>query len=234
VEVKEKENIADSKIATGGAPKKLADSDSGAKKNPSPKKEVSKTRTKSKKKRGQRERPLKKKAPLNQELSYKTGSGKRSKSSAPSSGVLQNKAYFDQLSSESEKQDKDGYQKRLENAEELSLVPAKTIDSVTSKYGARDYSGTIQAADEFVGLKSGTRTERARALQLKAQSLANLGRFQEALRVYDSILKKYKTFQSSAISSARAQISRKLEERQPKRKKAKSESKKSTYDFSPE
>lgn len=172
-------------------------------------------------------------APKAKKKSKIAKSRRSSKSLAPSKGVMKNKAYFDDLSnSGSQPQNEDEYQKRAENAEELKLVPTKTIDSVNAKYNSRDYSGTIQAADEFAGLKSGTRTERARALQLKAQSLANLGRYQEALRVYDSIVKNYKTFQSSAISSARAEISRKLEERRPAEKKRKAKTKKkSTYEF---
>lgn len=175
-------------------------------------------------------RPKTKKSVSKKESSNKkVNIGSSSKGAAPR-GVVQNKEYFDDLNSGSAQQNEtDSYQKRAENAEELKLVPAKTIDSVSSKYNARDYSGTIQAADEFVGLKSGTRTEHARALQLKAQSLANLGRYTEALRVYDSILKNYKTYQSAAISSARAEISRKLEERKPAKQKRKAAEK--SYDF---
>ncbi len=156
---------------------------------------------------------------------------KLSKGNSASPGVFKNKAYFDKLD-DSSPQSSESYEQRVEDAEELNLVPSKTIESVNSKYSSRDYAGTIKAADEFVGNKSGTSNERARALQLKAQSLANLGRNSEALRVYDSILKNYKNFQSSAISSARAEISRKLEERRPAEKKRKMKKSQKAFDES--
>ena len=94
---------------------------------------------------------------------------------------------------------------------------AGTIAAVEQRARANDYNGTIAASDAFLAADTGSATERARALQLKADALLRLGRYAEADRVYASIQQDYPTYQTTAVNSARARIQER-QSRQPARR----------------
>lgn len=95
-------------------------------------------------------------------------------------------------------------------------APAGSISAVDQRFRVNDYSGTISAADEFLKSGKGNSTDKAQALLLKAQSLSNLGRYREAVRVYESIQKNYPAFDTQTVNQGRAEAERMLK---PARKK---------------
>ncbi len=113
--------------------------------------------------------------------------------------------------------------------------PAGTPASIQQTYDDRDYNRTISEANEYLGESAGNATDKATVMQLKAQSLANLGRLDEADRIYDAIQRAYPSFRPDQITQARAELARRQQNNKaPKRKAKPSPSKKQQYDFADE
>jgi hypothetical protein len=95
---------------------------------------------------------------------------------------------------------------------------AGTISAVEQQWRTRDYTGTVRAADDFLQSGGGTNTDKARAMQLKAQAYYELGRYRQAERLYAAIQKNYPSYQTSQINASRAEAKSRMEKK-PARKR---------------
>ncbi len=91
-----------------------------------------------------------------------------------------------------------------------------TIGAVEQRWRTQDYSGTVRAADAFLESGNGSATDKARAMQLKADAYMKQKRYRQAERIYSTIQKNYPSYQSSTIQSSLAEAKQRLE--QPRRK----------------
>lgn len=99
-----------------------------------------------------------------------------------------------------------------QEAKKDTVNASNELGGMRLKYKKRDYRGVVKSADQFIRHGSGTSSERAGALYLKAQALAKLGRYSDAVSVYDTLIRKYKSYRPATMSSARAETSRRVEQ----------------------
>jgi hypothetical protein len=109
--------------------------------------------------------------------------------------------------------------------------PTGTPASIQQTFDSRDYSRTVAEANDYLSGESGNATDRATVMQLKAQSLFNLGRLTEADRIYASIQRSYPNFRPDQIAQARAEIGRRSDAKRKRKPKA-SPKKQESIDFS--
>lgn len=120
-------------------------------------------------------------------------------------------------------------------AEQEAQKPAEyrpepnSLDAVEEAYETGDYKGTVAASDRVLSSKAPS-TQKARALELKAQAYARMGLLQQADSTYRNLQNNYPTYNSARVNSAREDISRRLNQKRSSKKKRKSAPKKS-YDF---
>ncbi len=109
-----------------------------------------------------------------------------------------------------------------ESQEEAYRPPSGTIASVEEYYAQGDYRQTVREADQVLS-SSATTTQKARALELKAQSYRRMNQLNRSDTIYRNLQQNYPDYAPQRVRQARAEIQRILtQKRRPDRKKSKS------------
>ncbi len=106
-----------------------------------------------------------------------------------------------------------------------------SLDAVQESYNRSDFRQTIAQADKVMA-SGASATDKARALELKAQSYSRLGMLTQADATYRNLQNNYPTYNTGSVRAAREELSRKLNERREPKKRAPRQKK--SYDFEAE
>lgn len=103
-----------------------------------------------------------------------------------------------------------------------------TIASVEEYYSTGDYRQTVSEADKVLS-SSATTTQKARAIELKAQAYRRMNQLNRADTLYKNLQSNYPDYAPARVRQARSEIQKILtQKRQPAQKKRKA---KPTYEF---
>ena len=92
-------------------------------------------------------------------------------------------------------------------AEDASEKGALGVSGLSESFGRSDYEGTIKNADTLLGLGGNvSATDRAQALEYKAQALEKLSRFRQADEVYAELQRSHPRYRNEAVARRRSTL----------------------------